>query len=85
MYLVAPFSWEHHLVYLLPSILVLLNSHSSSRLAPKLMFYALCVASAVMISMPCLFQFKFYAVVVLWVLCVFAIGNKDIELVHKTY
>ena len=26
MYLIAPFSWEHHLVYLLPSILILLNS-----------------------------------------------------------
>ncbi len=30
MYLIAPFSWEHHLVYLLPSILILTQQPSRS-------------------------------------------------------
>lgn len=79
MYLVAPFSWEHHLVYLLPSILMLLTSRSSLGLLPRNIFYVLCVVSAVVISLD-FFQAKFFAVLVLWGLCVFAVGCKAIEL-----
>jgi alpha-1,2-mannosyltransferase len=83
MYLVAPFSWEHHLVFLLPTILMLLNSRSSFSLVPKIIFYILCFSSAVLISMPHVLQFKFYGVLVLWGLCVFTAGNKDIQLPSK--
>ena len=82
MYLVAPFSWEHHLVYLLPSILMLLTSRSSLGLLPRNIFYALCIISALVISLE-YFQAKFFAVLVLWGLCVFAVGRKDFELPGK--
>lgn len=83
MYLIAPFSWEHHLVYLLPAILMLLNSRSSLDSMRKIIFYILCFSSAAVISMPHLPQFRFYGVFVLWGLCVFTTGSNDIELPNK--
>jgi alpha-1,2-mannosyltransferase len=83
MYLVAPFSWEHHMVYLLPSILMLLNSRSSFSPVRNAIFFSLCVATAVLIGMPTWLQFKFYGVLVLWGLCVFTACNRDIELPNK--
>jgi hypothetical protein len=82
MYLVAPFSWEHHLVYLLPSILMLFTSRSSLGLLSRNIFYALCFISALVISLD-YFQAKFFGVLVLWGLCVFAAGSKDVELPGK--
>jgi Glycosyltransferase family 87 len=79
-YLVAPLSWESHLLYLLPVILLLLNSRVSFSLVPRTIFYALCIVSAITISIPHLIQFKFYGVVILWVLCVFTAVKKDVEL-----
>ncbi|MCD4652944.1 DUF2029 domain-containing protein [bacterium] len=78
MYLIAPFSWEHHLVYLLPSILMLLTSRS--KVWSKHIFYPLCIASALLIGMPNMLPYKFYGVVVLWMLCLFTACTKDIEL-----
>ena len=83
MYLIAPFSWEHHLVYLLPSILMLLNSRSSFRPVPKAVFLSLCIASALLVGLPAALEFKFYGVVVLWGLCVFTACNGDIELSNR--
>ncbi len=83
MYLIAPFSWEHHIVYLLPSMLMLLNSRSLFGSIPKFIFYSLCVASAVLIGMPHLGRFKFYGVVVLWGLCMFTACSRETELPNK--
>lgn len=79
-FLIAPFSWEHHLVYLLPVALLLLTCRSSSGLAARLLFHALCLAAAVLISSGGLRQLKFYGVAVLWGLCVLAVVNKNVEL-----
>jgi hypothetical protein len=79
MYLIAPFSWEHHLVYLLPCILILLNSRPSSGSVSKAVFFSLSFATAFLIGLSVGLEFKFYAVVVLWGLCVFA-AYKGIEL-----
>jgi alpha-1,2-mannosyltransferase len=82
MYLIAPFSWEHHLFYLLPSILILLNSRPLFRPVSKAAFFSLGFASAFLLGLPAALQFKFYGVVILWGLCVF-IAFKGIDLPHN--
>ena len=71
MYLIAPFSWEHHLVYLLPSILMLINSCPKFGSVSNAVFFSLGFASALLIGLPMMLEFKFYGVVILWGLCVF--------------
>jgi alpha-1,2-mannosyltransferase len=71
MYLMAPFSWEHHLVYLLPSILMLINSGPKFVSVSNAVFFSLGFASAFLIGLPVALEFKFYGVLVLWGLCVF--------------
>jgi hypothetical protein len=83
IYLVSPISWEHHIVYLLPGILMLLNSRSKFGLAPNLVFYPLCIVSAAILGAPWTLDFKFYAVVILWGLSVFACCSEKIELPIK--
>jgi hypothetical protein len=82
MYLIAPFSWEHHLLYLLPSILILLNSRPLFGHTSKITFFTLSFASAFLIGLPMALKFKFYGVVVLWGLCVFT-AWKSIELPNE--
>ena len=79
MYLIAPFSWEHHLFYLLPCILILLNSRPLFGSLSKAVFFSLSFASALLIGLPVGLEFKFHAVVVLWGLCVFT-ACKGVEL-----
>lgn len=79
MYLIAPFSWEHHLVYLLPSILILLNSRPLFGPVSKAVFFSLSFVSAFLLGLPVALEFKFYGVAVLWGLCVFT-AWKGIEL-----
>jgi hypothetical protein len=83
MYLIAPYSWDHHVMYLLPSILMLLNSRYFVGFAPKVLLYSFLLASSVLISTPWLYVYDFYGVVVLWALCVFTACNKNIELPNK--
>lgn len=65
MYLIAPFSWEHHLVYLLPPVLILLSRPAFETL-PKTAFYLLAFGSALLLGLPFGLEFKFYGVLVLW-------------------
>jgi alpha-1,2-mannosyltransferase len=83
IFLVAPFSWVHHLVFLLPSTLMLLNSRVSLRLAPKLIFTVLCFSSAFLISIDCYLHLLFLSVVTLWGLSLFAACTEDIQLTGK--
>ncbi len=80
MYLVAPFSWEHHLVYVLPSVLMLLGSRPSRGGAPRVVYLSLCIASAVVIGMAGALPLKFHGMVAIWALCVLAAVRGDIEL-----
>jgi alpha-1,2-mannosyltransferase len=80
IYLIAPFSWEHHLVYLLPTILLLLNSRCLLHFSVRCIYYLLSLVSAVLIGLPSLAGFKFYGVLVLWGLSVLVAVRKDIEL-----
>jgi hypothetical protein len=81
MYLVAPFSWEHHLVYLLPCILLLLTARTTLAPVPRLLFYALVVGSAILVALPVLLVFKFLGVLVLWGLGVYAALGRSVHLV----
>ncbi|MFH2060970.1 MAG: glycosyltransferase family 87 protein [Pseudomonadota bacterium] len=80
MYLVAPFSWEHHLVYLLPSILMLLTARSRLPIAATLLFYSASMGAAMLIGLNRGLPFKFFGVLVLWVLCIFTACSKHIQL-----
>jgi hypothetical protein len=79
MFLIAPFSWEHHLVYLLPSILMLINSRPKFGSVSNAVFFSLGFTSALLIGLPMMLEFKFYGVVILWGLCVFT-AWKGVEL-----
>jgi len=80
MYLLAPFSWEHHLVYLLPSILMRLASRSRLPRAATILFYSAGIGSSLLFSLPGVLRLKFYGVVVLWTLCIFTACSKRIQL-----
>jgi hypothetical protein len=80
MFLVAPFSWEHHLVYVLPSILMLLGCRATFGATPRAIFLILCIVSAVVVGMEGALSLKFLGMVVLWCLCVVAAVRGDIEL-----
>ena len=80
MYLIAPFSWEHHLVYMLPVIFMLPNVRSSFVSLPALALLLLWLASTALLGLPDFFEYKFYAVIVLWALCLFTVWNKDVDL-----
>lgn len=80
MYLVAPFSWEHHLVYLLPSILMLLAARSRLLLPKTLLFYSTSIGAAMLVGLDRGLHLKFYGVIVLWLLCIFAACSKRIQL-----
>jgi hypothetical protein len=72
MYLIAPFSWEHHLVYLLPPVLILLLRHASFETLPKAAFYSLGIASALLLGLPFALEYKFYSALALWGLSIFS-------------
>ena len=78
MFLIAPFSWDHHIVYLLPSILLILNSQPSTRVGVA--FFALCVPMAAMLAMRSVIQFKFFVVVGFWLVGMFLAGSNAIQL-----
>lgn len=80
IYLIAPLSWEHHLIYLLPSILLLLTARTKLPLFWALVFYSLCVLSAVVIAMDGTLQLKLIAVLVLWGAWVFTVITSRVKL-----
>lgn len=80
MFLMAPISWEHHLVYLLPTILLLLTAKSNLPRIPTVIFYASGILAAMFIALPYLVAFKFYAVLVIWCFSIFTLTNRHIEI-----
>jgi hypothetical protein len=78
MYLIAPFSWEHHLIYLLPPVIILLAKHTSFESLRKVMFYLPGLASALLLGLPFALEFKFFGVLILWGLSIFS-GVSGIE------
>jgi hypothetical protein len=83
MYLLAPLSWEHHLVYLLPSCLMLIAGRVTLPAAQTLAFYLGSVGSTLLIAMDGLSRLKFYGVVLLWALCIFVAFSRRFELSNE--
>jgi len=80
MFLMAPLSWKHHLVYLLPSILLLLNAKSKLSRFSTLFFHAACVLAALIIAFPFFNTLKFYAVLGIWCLSIYTLLIRRIEI-----
>jgi len=79
MFLVAPFSWEHHLVTLIPSILLLLTRPRSPHSADKV-FFILLSGAALLLGLPFLRQIKFFGVAVIWGLSLMVVKGDEIIL-----
>ena len=75
IFLIAPLSWEHHLVYVLPAILLLLTCRDRLPSLSALLFRTLCLLAAVIIALgvPPQWMFvKFFAIVIFWGCAIFA-------------
>jgi alpha-1,2-mannosyltransferase len=83
MFLLAPLSWEHHLVYLLPACLMVITARVVFPLARTTLFYLIGIGASVLIALDGLSRIKFYGVAVLWVLCVIIGASRDIQLVNE--
>lgn len=66
IYLVAPLSWEHHLVYLLPTVTVQLAQACFGEFPREKRLSALIVPSAVLLALPFGLLYKFFGVLGLW-------------------
>jgi len=71
MFLVAPFSWDHHIVFVFPSLLLLFTSRHKIDGGGVMAFYLALGSIAVVLALRQTLPIKFYAVFFLWVLCVF--------------
>jgi hypothetical protein len=79
-FLIAPFSWQHHITYLLPCILVILHSRFRGHLIARSVFFLLGIGVAAVLALEGVIADKFSAVVVLWILGVFTACCSRIEL-----
>ena len=85
IYLIAPFSWQHHLVYMLPSILFLfMIDHGFKRVLHKLIYFGLLIGSALMLAGAHYFWYNFIWVGIIWLLCVLACFWHGFRLKNET-
>ncbi len=70
MFLISPLSWEHHLVYILPSIIILVMSIIQGKVK-FISVSALILLSAFIIGMKGLLEIKLFAVMGVWCISVF--------------
>lgn len=79
VFLIAPFSFRQHMIYLLPSILFLIFSHGQPGRKRDILFYSLFAVTAVVIASPRTLPLEFYAVFILWALATFALLSNKFE------
>lgn len=79
IFLVAPFSYRQHLLYLLPSILFLFFSYSQLSGSRKVLFNSLLAATTLVIISPRTLSLDFYAVFILWSLAIVALMSGKFE------
>jgi hypothetical protein len=80
MFLVAPFSWDHHIVFVFPSLLLLLTSRHKVHGAGVIPLYFALGSIAVVLALRYTVAIKFYAVFSLWVLCVLAAASRRVQI-----
>lgn len=79
IFLVAPFSWEHHLVFLLPTLLMLMMVRSVGGGLVDVAYVGGAFAIAVVLALRDTLPLKAHAVVLLWGLAVLAIRNHRLQ------
>lgn len=84
MVLVAPYSWEHHLVIVLPSVLLLLTSRCAWPAAPRLAYHGGVAAAAILVGAPTLLRSRLAGVMLLWILGLVAATRDGISLPGET-
>ncbi len=85
MYLIAPLSWEHHLVLLLPSILMILTIRANLPPLPCLIFYTASLGSTIVIAVYELLKFNFGAVMIMWILSLIVALNERFKLANQDF
>ena len=83
IFLIAPFSWDHHMVYLIPSIFLLLTCSFEMKPLFQLAYWLVCVAFFLLLSLENIPQFKFYAVLGIWFLTLVTAGSKRANLISE--
>lgn len=83
VFLLAPFSWEHHLVYVLPSCLLLVSARAMFPAGRALLFYGIGIGSSVFLALDGLSRLKLLGVVAVWVLSVLVAVSRDVQLVNE--
>jgi alpha-1,2-mannosyltransferase len=72
VFLMAPFSWEHHLVFLLPSVLMLLLARATTHAWIDAVYLIGIAALAAVLALQRTLPVKAYAVVLLWLIAAVA-------------
>jgi alpha-1,2-mannosyltransferase len=80
IYLIAPFSWFHHLVYVLPTLIMLLCADWRGGPTSGVIFQALVLVAALTMSFWIMLDTEFVAVIGLWGLTAYAILSPKVEL-----
>ncbi len=66
IFLIAPFSWEHHIVYLLPAILFTLSDQPAWSLPWRISLVVGSLITGLSFTIPALLFYRFASVVALW-------------------
>jgi hypothetical protein len=75
LYLIAPLSWEHHLVYLLPLPLLLLHRANALGSPGRAVYCGIVLSAAALIGMPGILPLRILGVIALWALALHTIGK----------
>ncbi len=76
MFLISPLSWEHHLVYLLGTIILLIVAVLQGKIK-YIPIVLLIILSSLIIGANGLLAFKFFAVLSLWFVSVFLLYKRE--------
>lgn len=82
IFIIVPFSYRQHMLYLLPAILFLIFSNGRPGKKRNMLFYSLLAATALAITLPRTLALDFYSVFMLWCLAIFALLSGKFEFVN---
>jgi len=80
IFLVAPWSWGHHLTYVLPPIILLLNSRCEWNIMNKFIYFVLVFSTAAILGLLSIVYLKIFGVLLLWIISIIAALSDKISL-----
>jgi len=83
MFLIAPFSWDQHIVYLTPVALLLLTAIPEFTGIRRWAFHLVGVVTAVLLGLQEFSALSFHAVLVLWLLGIVAVSSRQVRLATR--